>query len=148
MYFPNRSFTDIIFNRSISIRLICCWKIDIKIFVSAGDLLRVLPRTRGELSQIQEKDLLQSVETKKFSITGIHYAPRIFRSHIQKYVDKKKRARGLFTSLPWKVNLKDILHLHFQDRKSNSKVLLHGVVIELKTKKSYVLIYQNITPRS
>ena len=45
---------------------------DIKIFVSAGELLRDLPRTRGELSQIQEKDLLQSVETNFFSITGIH----------------------------------------------------------------------------
>ena len=64
---------------------------DIKIFVSAGDLLRVLPRTRGELSQIQEKDLLQSVETKFFAITGIHCAPRKFRSHIQKYVDKIKK---------------------------------------------------------
>ena len=63
---------------------------DIKLFVSAGDLLRDLP-TRGELSQIQEKDLLQSVETKNFSITGIHCAPRKFRSNIHKYVDKIKK---------------------------------------------------------
>ena len=66
---------------------------DIKIFISAGDLLQDLPRTRGELSQIQEKDLLQSVETTFFSITGIHCAPRKFRSHVQKYVDKIKKNR-------------------------------------------------------
>ena len=45
---------------------------DIKIFISAGDLFQDLPRTRGELSMFQEKDLLQLVETKFHSITGLH----------------------------------------------------------------------------
>ena len=42
---------------------------DTKIFISAGDLLQDLPRTPDELSKLKEKDLLQIVETKFFTIT-------------------------------------------------------------------------------
>ena len=66
---------------------------DIKIFISAGDLLQDLPRTRGELSKFQEKDLLQLVETKFHSITGLHCDPRKFRNNVRKYVDKIKKNR-------------------------------------------------------
>ena len=97
LYIPNRSFTDIIFNRSIWIGLICVLTTsnmeDIKIFIIAGDLLQDLPRTRGELSKFQEKDLLQLVETKFFSITGLHCDPRKFRNNVRKYVDKIKKNR-------------------------------------------------------
>ena len=64
---------------------------DIKFFVSARDLLQDLPRDNGELSQFKEKDLLQIVETKFFTITGLHCAPRNFRRYVQKYVNKIKK---------------------------------------------------------
>ena len=67
---------------------------DIKIFVSAGDLLQDLPKTPGELSKYKEKDLLQIVETKFFEIIGLHLAPRKFRSYVKKYVDKIKKKIG------------------------------------------------------
>ena len=64
---------------------------DTKIFVSAGDLLQDLPRIPDELSKLKEKDLLQIVETKFFTITGLHCAPRNFRRYVQKYVNKIKK---------------------------------------------------------
>ena len=66
---------------------------DTKIFVSAGDLLRDLPRTPDELSKLKEKGLLQIVETIFFGITGLHCAPRKFRKYVQKYVNKIKNNR-------------------------------------------------------
>ena len=57
---------------------------DIKFFVSARDLLQDLPRDNCELSQFKEKDLLQIVERKFFTITGFHCAPRKFRSTVKK----------------------------------------------------------------
>ena len=66
---------------------------DTKIFVSAGDLLQGLPRTPDKLAKLKEKDLLQIVETKFFTITGCHCAPRKFRSTVKKYVDKIKKNR-------------------------------------------------------
>ena len=41
---------------------------DTKFFVSAGDLLQGLPRTPDELAKLKEKDLLQIVETKFFTM--------------------------------------------------------------------------------
>ena len=64
---------------------------DTKIFVSAGDLLQNLPRIPDELSKLKEKNLLQIVETKFFTITGLHCAPRNFRRYVQKYVNKIKK---------------------------------------------------------
>ena len=64
---------------------------DTKIFVSAGDLLQDLPRIPDELSKLKEKDLLQIVETKFFTITGLHCAPRNFRRYVQKYENKIKK---------------------------------------------------------
>ena len=64
---------------------------DTKIFVSAGDLLQDLPRIPDELSKLKEKDLLQIVETKFVTITGLHCAPRNFRRYVQKYVNKIKK---------------------------------------------------------
>ena len=66
---------------------------DTKIFISAGDLLQDLPRTPDELSKLKEKDLVQIVKTKSFTITGLHCAPRKFRKYVQKYVNKIKNNR-------------------------------------------------------
>ena len=46
------------------------------------------PHDNGELSQFKEEDLLQIVETKFFTITGFHCAPRKFRNTVKNMLTK------------------------------------------------------------